>query len=535
VSTKKETSRPGAPTKAEIVQMVEETPPSGKKRSIGLVAVVVTLGSLLFGYDTGVIAGALPYMYLPSEAGGLHLNAAEEGFVGGLLAIGAAFGAIIGGRLSDRYGRRHNILLLAFIFAVGTIGCTISPNVWVLYPFRFILGWAVGGASATVPIYLSETAPARIRGPLIAIDQFMIVFGQLLAYSVNAWLSSSQGGPQVQITSDPSGQYAAGEWVAWDSVQSISGLVVESGNGMAWRYMLVLATIPAIALWIGMRMMPESARWYGMKEKYYEAIGALKRIREDGKDDVAEEMEQIVEVNTMEAKEEKWTFRQTVKTKWTRKILFIGIFLGFFDQLTGINTAMYYLPKILHSAGFSSADAIMLNVITGIASAIGAGVGLLLVAKFMRRHVGIYQEAGIVCSLFALALVFQFGINPHMDADGNILASVSSFVPWLVLVLVAIFVFIKQSGTVAWILVSEIFPSKIRGVAQGVAVGCLWLMNAVVTTVFPIMIENLGGAWTYGIFGAINVVALIFYIRVVPETKTSTLEEIEESLQKKYS
>lgn len=523
------------PSRSEIVKMVEETPPSGKKRSIGLMAVVVTLGSLLFGYDTGVIAGALPYMYLPMEADGLYLTAVEEGLVGGLLAIGAAFGAVIGGRISDRYGRRKNILILAVIFAVGTIGCTISPTVWVLYPFRFILGWAVGGASATVPIYLSETAPARIRGPLVAIDQFMIVFGQLLAYSMNAWLSSSHGGPQVQIASDPSGTYSEGQWVAWDAVQSISGVIVQDGNGVAWRYMLVLATIPAVALWIGMRMMPETARWYGMKQRYIEAIGALKRVRDESKDDVVEEITQIVEVNEMEAKQEKWNLTQTIKTKWTRKILIIGIFLGFFDQLTGINTAMYYLPKILHSAGFSSADSIMLNVITGIASVIGAGIGLILVGKFMRRHVGIYQELGVVISLFALALVFHFGITPHMDGDGNILGSVPQFVPWLVLILVAIFVFVKQSGTVAWILVSEIFPSKIRGVAQGVAVGGLWIMNAIVTFAFPVMIKGLGAAWTYGIFGIINVFALIFYIKFVPETKTSTLEEIEETLQEKYS
>lgn len=193
-------------------ELVRRTPPSGKKRSIGLLAVVATFGSLLFGYDTGVIAGALPYMYMPLAAGGLHLGAFEEGLVGGLLAIGAAFGAIIGGQLSDRYGRRHNILVLAVIFFVGTVGCTLAPNVFVLYPFRFILGWAVGGASATVPIYLAETAPQRIRGPLVAVDQFMIVAGQLLAYTMNAVLSNAHGGPQVQIQSDPTGTFAAGQW-----------------------------------------------------------------------------------------------------------------------------------------------------------------------------------------------------------------------------------------------------------------------------------------------------------------------------------
>ncbi|AZZ41554.1 sugar porter family MFS transporter [Acidipropionibacterium jensenii] len=524
------------PSPEEVRALVRTTKPSGKRRPLALLAMVACFGSLLFGYDTGVIAGALPYMYLPHDGGGLHLSSVEEGLVGGLLAIGAAFGAIIGGRLSDKYGRRHNILMLAIIFIVGTLGCTFSPNVWVLYPFRFILGWAVGGASSTVPIYLSETAPKRIRGPLIAMDQFMIVTGQLLAYCMNAWLSSANGGPHVFLKEAVAG-HAAGSAVAWDDVANIANIavMVTGGNGNTWRYMLVLATIPAVALWIGMRMMPESSRWYAANGHYFEAIGALKRVRDDGgKDDVAAEIEEMVDVRRQEAKQEKWSLTQAWNTKWTRKIIIIGCFLGFFDQLTGINTAMYYLPKILHAAGFSSANAIMLNVITGIASCIGSALGFVLVGKFMRRHVGIYQETGVALSLLALAAVFGFGIAPHM-VNGEIASTVPTFLPWLVLVIVSVFVFIKQSGTVNWILVSEIFPARIRGVAQGVAVGALWLMNAVVTFAFPPMIANLGPAYTYMIFGLINLVALAFYIKVVPETKIYSLEEIEENLEKRFS
>lgn len=523
------------PEPRDVAGLVRSTPPSGRKRSIALLAAVATFGSLLFGYDTGVIAGALPYMYLPHAGGGLQLTSVEEGLVGGILALGAAFGAIVGGRLSDRYGRRHNILMLAMIFIVGTLGCTLAPNVWLLYPFRFVLGWAVGGASSTVPIYLAETAPKRIRGPLIAVDQFMIVTGQLLAYTMNAALSSANGGPRVQVAADPTGQFAAGQWYSWDALSGIPGLVVQAGNGQVWRYMLVLATIPAVALWIGMRMMPESSRWYAAKGRYLEAIGALKRVRDESKDDVAEEIGQMVEVNRLEAQQEKWTLTQAWRTGWTRRIIVIGCFLGFFDQLTGINTAMYYLPKILHAAGFSSANSITLNVVTGVASCIGSAVGFVLVGKLMRRHVGIYQETGVTLSLFALALVFGLGIAPHMNADGTIADTIPAVLPWVVVALVSVFVFIKQSGTVNWILVSEIFPSRIRGVAQGLAVGALWIMNAVVTFAFPVMISNLGAAWTYAVFGAINVVALVFYIVVVPETKTSSLEEIEENLQTRFS
>ena len=516
------------PTPAEIEELVATTPPSGKKRSLGFLAFVACLGSLLFGYDTGVIAGALPFMHMPHAAGGLQLTAFEEGLIGGLLAIGAALGAIIGGRMSDRYGRRHNITMLAIVFIIGTLGCTLAPNIWVLYPFRIILGFAVGGASATVPVFLAESAPKRLRGPLVAIDQFMIVFGQLVAYTMNAWISSHNGGPRVETSSGS---------MTWDDAQPIlNTLTITGGNGQAWRYMLVLATIPAIALWIGIRMLPESSRWYAANFQYADAIGSLKRVRDEEKDGpVAEEIEQMVEVNRQEEEEEKWTLRQAWNTKWTRKILLIGIALGCFDQLTGINTAMYYLPKILHAVGFSSADSITLNVYTGIASCIGAGTGLWVVSKFLRRHVGIYQEAGITIALSTLALVFAFGVAPYEMEDGTFSADMPAMVPWLVLVIVAIFVFIKQSGTVVWIYMGELFPGKIRGVGNGLAVGCLWIMNAIVTAVFPPMIENFGGAVTYGIFAAINFVALLFYIKVGPETKIYSLEEIEERLEKMYS
>ena len=159
------TQTPTDLTRAEIDALVDKTPPSGKRRSVGFVALVATLGSLLFGYDTGVISCALPYMHMPVGAGGLHLNAVREGLVTATLLLWCACGAFFGGRLSDQYGRRHNILLLAFVFFLGAMGCTFSPNIWVLYLARVILGLAVGGASATVPVYLAETAPKSSAAP----------------------------------------------------------------------------------------------------------------------------------------------------------------------------------------------------------------------------------------------------------------------------------------------------------------------------------------------------------------------------------
>ena len=525
----------------KIQELVDETPPSGRKRSLGLIALVATLGSLLFGYDTGVISGALPYMYLPTNAGGLALKTWEEGLVGTFLCVGAALGASVGGKLSDKYGRRHNITLLAIVFFFGALGCTVSPNIWILYVCRVILGFAVGGASATVPVFLGETAPKRIRGTLVAVDQMMIVFGQFLAYAMNAALTQYHGGPQVTVTQDVVNSEGetlarAGQTVAWETIKNIQDVMTmtSDGNGMTWRYMLVLASLPAIALWIGIRLMPESSRWYVANLRIPEAIGSLKRVRDESRDGpIADEIDEMLEIQRKEAGQEKWGLAQIWSTGWTRRLLIIGIILGLADQFTGINTAMYYTPKVLSAAGLPMSDAISLNVVSGGVSFIGSAVGLWLVTRFARRHVGIYQETSIVVSLGLLAAVFFFLIQPYQDADGNI-SGAPAFAPFLVLIIVSLFVFAKQSGTVTWVLVAEIFPSKVRGTAMGLAVGALWIANAIVAAVFPVMMEKLGGALTYLIFCLINVGSLIFYMRFVPETKYHSLEELEERFEKEY-
>lgn len=522
------------PDKAAVSGLVARIKASGKHRAPIVLAIVATIGSFLFGYDTGVIAGALPYMYRPHAAGGLALTAFSEGVVTAILAFGAAFGAFFGGQINDRIGRRRSILFLAFMFCLGTLGCTFSPNVIVMYPFRFILGWAVGGASSTVPLYLAETAPKSIRGPIVALDQFMIVFGQFIAYSMNAVIAHYNHAPQAVVGSDPSGTYQRGDVVSWDILKNMTDVAVLEGNGHAWRWMLVLATIPAIALWLGMRVMPESPRWYATRKRYYEAIASMKRLRTSD-EEVADEMCEMIDLERAEENQEKWGFKQAFKTKWTRRIIYIGIVLGIGDQLTGINTAMWYMPKILHSAGFATSDAITLNVVTGFVSAVGSLIGMWLVGKFMRRHVGMGQEAGIAASLLVLSAIFHFGIQPYTDEAGNISKAIPAYIPWLVVLVVSLFVFAKQAGTVNWVLMSEIFPAKIRGISQGISVGALWFFNGIVAMVFPSMMEFLGGSKTYLIFGLINIGTFLFYWKVVPETKMYSLEEVEERLQKRFS
>ena len=383
---------------SNVRELVEKAPASGKKRSIGFVAFVATLGSFLFGYDTGVISGALPYMYMPAGAGGIGLTPTEEGWVGGTLLVGAALGALIGGRLSDRYGRRHNIVMLAVIFIIGALGTTFAPNIWVMYPFRVILGFAVGGASATVPVYLSETAPKRIRGTIVAIDQVMIVTGQLLAFTFNALIDMYYHGPQIDIAEDPAGILESG-MQSFDNVNKLQhnlggtmstgewhdylgNLVVQGGNGSGWRIMLFLCTIPAIALWIGMRMMPESPRWYANNQQYYEAIGSLKRVRDPERDgDIADELDEMIKSREAENRQKKGTFGDIFRIPWLRKLFFVGCFIAITNQTTGVNTVMYYAPKVLQYAGMGTSAAIAAQTANGVMSVIGCVAALWIIGR----------------------------------------------------------------------------------------------------------------------------------------------------------
>ena len=535
---------------AHLGAAVKEIPPAGKRRSIGIVALVATLGSFLFGYDTGVISGALPYMYMPFGAHGLQLTANEEGWIGGTLLIGAALGALIGGRLSDRYGRRHNILLLAGIFAVGAIGTALAPNVWVMYPMRLILGFAVGGASATVPVYLSETAPKRIRGRIVAIDQVMIVTGQLLAFSFNALIDNAVGGPELNIAGNTGGMLGTGTQ-SWDNVLDlqtsqggpldpsmwhafVNALVVDGGNGMAWRLMLLLCTIPAIALWIGMRFMPESPRWYAANKRYYEAVGALKQVRDPERDgDPADEMDEMLQSHRREVGQKKGTFGDIWSTPWLRKLFLVGVFLAICNQTTGVNTVMYYAPKVLQYAGMGTSASITAQTANGVMSVIGCSIALWLIGRFRRRQILITCLFSVFVTLGVIALLFEFTIKPSLTGGGQ----PPSWAPMVILAMMGLFMLVVQAGNgpVVWTMLGEMFPSRVRGIANGTAVFCMWMVNALITATFPTMMENLGGGVTYGIYAVINLIFAFALIRIMPETSGKSLEEIEVYAEARYS
>jgi major inositol transporter-like SP family MFS transporter len=439
------------------------------------VMIISTFGGLLFGYDTGVINGALPYMAAEDQ---LNLTPLTEGIVVSSLLLGAALGSLVGGSLSDRHGRRKNIIHLALLFFFAAIGCTLAPNVEIMVACRFLLGLAVGGASVSVPTYLAEMSPMENRGRMVTQNELMIVTGQFLAFIFNAILGVTLG-----------------------------------DNEHVWRYMLVIAAIPAIVLYFGMLRMPESPRWLVKKGKISEALQVLKRARHTEEKAVAELNEIQAAVNE-EAQMEKATWKD-LNTPWVRRLLFVGIGVAIASQSTGVNTIMYYGTQILKDAGFSTKAALIGNTVNGLTSVVAVSVGIWLMGKVRRRPMLLTGLAGTTSALFLIGL-------------SSMLMAGSSLLPYIVLALTVIFLAFMQGaiGPILWLLLAEIFPLRLRGLGMGICVFFVWMTNFLIGLTFPVLL-SLGLYIAFFIFVAIGIISMIFVKLCVPETKGHSLEELE--------
>ncbi|MCF2571696.1 sugar porter family MFS transporter [Brevibacterium sp. UCMA 11754] len=447
---------------------------------LGIIAVVATFGGLLFGYDTGVVNGALEPL-----AHDFGLTPRTEGIVVSFLTIGAAFGAVVGGRLSDAFGRRSNIILLACFFVVGTLACALSPNWQFLTGARFFLGLAVGAASTTVPVYLAELAPFERRGSLVTRNEVMIVSGQFAAFVINAIIFN-----------------------IWGEHEGV------------WRYMLAVAVLPAIALLIGMLFLPESPRWLISKKRDEQALGVLKQVRSNER---AEAEMREVELLAEQEEVAKTGGVSDLASKWVLRLVLIGVGLGVAQQLTGINSVMYYGTQLLTDAGFSADAAIVANTFNGLFSVLGVTVGILLINKLPRRF--------MLLGGFTLTSSFHLliGLSAVFLPEGT-------FKAYAILVFVVLFVFSMQGtlGPLVWLMLAEIFPLKIRSFAMGICVFALWLANAAVAQFFPSVVSGLGIANTFFLFAGLGVLALIFIYFFVPETRNKTLEDLEAEFRSKY-
>ncbi|TFH58361.1 sugar porter family MFS transporter [Peribacillus frigoritolerans] len=444
-----------------------------QKLFLSTIIFVSTFGGLLFGYDTGVINGALPYM--TEELG---LTSLTEGIITSSLLLGAALGAIFGGQISDFIGRRKSILYLAVLFFFATIGCTLAPNITVMVISRFLLGLAVGGASVTVPTYLAEMSNAESRGRMVTWNELMIVGGQLLAFVFNAILGNTLG-----------------------------------DNSHVWRFMLFIASLPAIFLFFGMLKVPESPRWLVSKGRNKDALRVLQKIRNEKQ--AKSELKEI-EVALAEETETKTATFKDLTIPWMRRIVFIGVGVAIVSQATGVNSIMYYGTEILRDSGFQTSAALIGNVANGVISVLATLIGIWLLGRVGRRPM---MLTGLIGTTSALLLIATFS----QILEGSVV------LPYVMLTLTVTFLAFMQGaiGPVLWVTLSEIFPLRLRGLGMGTSVFFLWITNFVIGLMFPILLEKIGLSSTFLAFGVIGVVSIFFMKKYLPETKGLTLEEIE--------
>jgi major inositol transporter-like SP family MFS transporter len=463
---------------------VDQAPGGGRTASddkylatLRTAVLVCTFGGLLFGFDTGVINGALPYMASPGQLG---LDAVWQGVVTASLIAGAAVGALFGGRLADRIGRRKTILFLAVLFTVAAAGCSLAPDRHVMTVARVLLGLGVGGASVTVPSYLAEISPANRRGRLVTRNELMIVTGQFLAFVSNAVIAKTMG---------------------------------ESES--VWRVMLAMAIIPAVALWVGMKVMPESPRWLATQGREAEALVVLESVRAPGA--ARAELDEIVENVKRESALERAGWKD-LNVPWVRRCLMIGIGIAIINQITGVNSVMYYGTQIIARSGLTMDSAIVANTANGLMSVVAMCVAIWLLGYVGRRRMVLVGLCGTTCSHIAIGLVANTMAESQAKA-------------YIVLSLTVTFLAFMQGavGPATWCLLAEVFPARLRGLAMGTAVACMWVANFCITLSFPWLVSEggIGISKTFFLFAALGMAGLLWSLKCLPETKGKSLEQIE--------
>lgn len=448
-----------------------------------LICLVSAMGGLLFGYDWVVIGGAKIF-YEPFFQ--LENSAALRGWAMSSALIGCLVGALLSGKWSDRYGRKKMLIMAAFLFilsAVGT-GATSNFNRFIIY--RIIGGLGIGIASNVSPVYIAEVSPASIRGKLVSLNQLTIVLGILFAQIAN--------------------------WLIGDGFTAPDGTLTADGIEWAWRWMFWAELIPAVLFFILAFIIPESPRWlaaFGQEEK---ARRILVRI---GGDEFAEQtLADARQATQTKTKEVNW---KALAKPDVRNVLLIGIVLAIFQQWCGINVIFNYAHEIFSAAGYAVSDVLMNIVVTGITNVIFTFVAIYTVDKLGRRSLMLIGSAGLTLIYLILGTCYYFGFSGW---------------PMLLLVVLAIACYAMSLAPVVWVVLSEIFPARIRGMAMALSTFFLWVACFILTYTFPILNETTGASGTFWLYGLICLAGGLFIRIKLPETKGKTLGEIEKELVK---
>ena len=450
------------------------------KNNITFLAIIAALGGFLFGYDTAIISGTIGLVKTQ-----FNLSAVMEGWYVSSALVGTILGVSVAGILSDKFGRKNMLLMSGMFFALSAIGCAISGSFNGLVVYRLLGGMGVGVASMLSPLYISEIAPAKNRGRLVALYQLAITLGILVAYFANAYLLGLSTSESLI-----------------DSTGMTNKIFVEE----VWRAMLGSETLPALIFLLLLLTIPKSPRWLAMKGKKEQAKNILLRFVTE-----KEANEEIQNVEAVLAKESggiKAVFSGPFKLA-----MIIGISLAVLSQVTGINAIIYYGPKILEEGGLQLGEALGGQVVIGFVNVLFTFIALWKIDDLGRKPLLTYGIIGIMISLVVIGLLFYFEVNN------------TYLLMTFILTFIACFAF--SFGPVVWVLLSEIYPLKIRGAAMSVATMAVWVGATFVGQMTPWFLENLKPSGTFWFFAVCMIPALYLAIKVLPETKGKTLEEIE--------
>jgi sugar porter (SP) family MFS transporter len=439
-------------------------------RHVVLVAAVAALGGLLFGYDTGVVSGALLFLHRSFGA----IGSFDKELVVSLLLVGAVVGALGAGRIADKVGRRPTMLITAVVFIVGVLAAAFSPSLELLIAMRFVIGLAVGSASELVPLFISEAAPPKLRGALVSFNQLAVTIGILVASLVDYALAGSED----------------------------------------WRLMFGLAAIPAALLFVGMVFQDESPHWLIRKGRVEDARRVLAKVLPT--DDIEPEINDVQSLTVS-----KGRLHDLLKPS-LRKVILVGVILAALQQVTGINTVIYYLPTLLKDAGFGSSSSLLANVGNGIVNVALTIVAIRLVDHVGRRPLLIGGMCGMTLGLLVVAVDFLVS-GGHLHGTGATVAVIAFF-------------FYTGSfgiglGPVFWLLISEIYPVDVRGQAMSLATMTNWGANFIVTISFLTLLDVIHASGTFFLFSALAIFAVVYTIMRVPETRGESLPQIERDLE----
>jgi sugar porter (SP) family MFS transporter len=450
---------------------------------IWLISAVAALGGLLFGWDWVVIGGAKPFFQRYFQL----TDPAVIGWANSCALVGCLFGALAAGALSDKFGRKKLLIIAALLFAVTSIGNALAGNFSIFVAWRMLGGVAIGLASNLSPMYIAEIAPAQMRGKLVSINQLTIVIGVLAAQLVNWSLVHD-------LPTGASDEFIRNSWFG------------QAG----WRWMFALTAAPAALFFAGMFLVPESPRWLAKNGRPADARITLQKI---GGDRYADEALRDIET-TLVNETAKVNFRELLQPK-LRKVLLLGVVLAMFQQWCGINTIFNYAEEIFKAAGYDISTVLKNIAWTGSVNLAFTFVALGTVDQIGRRPLMLAGAAGLAAIYTILGFCFHAGMTG---------------LPLLALVLTAIACYSMSLAPITWVVISEIFPNRIRGAAMAVAVAALWLACFLLTYSFPILNAKLGAAGTFWLYAVICAAGFVFIWFKLPETKNKSLEQIEREL-----